>query len=122
MGRIVKELVLDVLRKVLDPEIGGNVVDIGLISSVDIKEEQKIIEVSWTPTVPFCPMVLAISAAMLYVLRRDLEIGDWKIRVLIDKSVITADYWNSQLSNEEAMEEIMDRMEKSGQIKYFITE
>jgi metal-sulfur cluster biosynthetic enzyme len=44
------------LRQVYDPEIGLNIVDLGLIYQIDFDEDNKIIFVSMTLTTQFCPM------------------------------------------------------------------
>ena len=46
--------IYDALREVLDPEIGINVVDLGLIYGLDVKEEN--VDVEMTLTTPGCPM------------------------------------------------------------------
>jgi len=122
MAKIVENVVMEVLKKVRDPELGSSVVDAGLVSYVSIDEGKQEIEVFWVPTVPFCPMVLAISAAMLYALRKNLNLGGWRVRVLVDESVVTADYWNNQLRDEETMNKIVAKLEETGQIKYFISQ
>ncbi len=122
MPRMLKELILGVLRKVRDPELGFSIVDAGLIRDIDIDESGKKIDIYWVPTSPFCPLVLAISAAMLSLLKKNLNLEGWRVRVFVDKSVATADFWNTQLSNEETMEKIISNLESTGQIKYFISE
>jgi metal-sulfur cluster biosynthetic enzyme len=44
------------LAEVIDPEIGLNVVDLGLIYQIDFFEEERKIQVSMTLTTQFCPM------------------------------------------------------------------
>jgi len=46
--------VLDALRKCLDPEVGENIVDLGLIYGVDVKGSA--VTVRMTLTTPGCPM------------------------------------------------------------------
>ena len=48
--------VLAVLQFVVDPEIGLNIVDLGLLYQVDFDEAGKKIYVSMTLTTAFCPM------------------------------------------------------------------
>lgn len=50
-----EEQVLEVLKEVTDPEIGVNVVDLGLVYGVDIHEDGRV-DVTMTLTAPGCPM------------------------------------------------------------------
>jgi metal-sulfur cluster biosynthetic enzyme len=54
--------VLTVLKEVEDPEIGVNVVDLGLVYTVDI-DEQGIVQVEMTLTAPGCPLHDTIARA-----------------------------------------------------------
>jgi metal-sulfur cluster biosynthetic enzyme len=56
---ITQQLVLEALRRVLDPELGCNIVDLGLIYSVEINGPD--IGVLMTLTTPGCPMHESIS-------------------------------------------------------------
>ena len=47
---------LDALKEVLDPEIGLNIVDLGLLYQIDFEEKGKEIFISMTLTTQFCPM------------------------------------------------------------------
>jgi metal-sulfur cluster biosynthetic enzyme len=48
-----QEAILNALRTVNDPEIGVNVVDLGLVYSIQAHEDQ--VEVEMTLTTPACP-------------------------------------------------------------------
>ena len=50
------ELALGALKFVDDPEIGLNVVDLGLIYQIDFDEDQKKIFCAHSLTTQFCPM------------------------------------------------------------------
>lgn len=50
------------LYDVFDPEIGLNVVDLGLIYRIDFNEETKKVIVTMTLTTQFCPMGESITA------------------------------------------------------------
>jgi metal-sulfur cluster biosynthetic enzyme len=54
-----KEMVLETLRQVIDPEIGCNIVDLGLI--YDIAITGAAVTVTMTLTTPGCPMHESIS-------------------------------------------------------------
>jgi metal-sulfur cluster biosynthetic enzyme len=47
---------LAALHHVIDPEIGLNIVDLGLLYQIDFDEGNKIIFISMTLTTQFCPM------------------------------------------------------------------
>jgi len=51
---ISKDHVIDILRTVIDPEIGINIVDLGLVYDVSIKDQ--VIGITMTLTTPGCPM------------------------------------------------------------------
>lgn len=50
------------LYDVYDPEIGLNVVDLGLIYQIDFVEDEKKIEATMTLTTQFCPMGESITS------------------------------------------------------------
>ena len=49
------ELLLESLRSVIDPEIGLNIVELGLIRNIEINEEDDMADVTMILTTPFCP-------------------------------------------------------------------
>ena len=57
------------LKQVEDPEIGLNIVDLGLIYQIDFDESDKKIYLLMTFSTPFCPMgdsiILAVKQKML---------------------------------------------------------
>lgn len=61
--------VLESLKKVVDPEIGFNIVDVGLVYRIDVTEEG--IEVDFTPTSPGCPLAETIYQDITTVVRED---------------------------------------------------
>lgn len=46
--------VLDALRQVVDPELGINIVDLGLVYGTEVRDGQ--VQVRMTMTTPACPM------------------------------------------------------------------
>ena len=61
-------IALAALESVMDPEIGLNVVDLGLIYQIDFDEAEKKIYVTMTLTTQFCPMGESITGAVKRVL------------------------------------------------------
>ncbi len=57
---LTEQDILNRLREVIDPEIGLNIVDLGLIYSVDVDKENQV-HVKMTLTTPGCPMHDAMS-------------------------------------------------------------
>lgn len=52
---ITEEMVYSAIKAVIDPELGINIVDLGLIYSVDIEEDGRI-TITMTLTTPGCPL------------------------------------------------------------------
>lgn len=57
-------LVLEALKNVIDPEIGLNIVDLGLIYQIDFDETNSKIFLNMTLTTQFCPMGESITDAV----------------------------------------------------------
>jgi metal-sulfur cluster biosynthetic enzyme len=52
---VTKDLVMETLKTVLDPEIELSVTDLGLVYGVDIANEGQSVTVHMTLTTPYCP-------------------------------------------------------------------
>jgi metal-sulfur cluster biosynthetic enzyme len=50
-----EELLLESLRSVIDPEIGLNIVELGLIREIQLNNEEDSANVTMILTTPFCP-------------------------------------------------------------------
>jgi len=61
----------DLLKQVLDPEIGMNIVDLGLVYEISVSEENEI-GVVMTLTTPGCPMGQSITDTVTNLLTRHL--------------------------------------------------
>lgn len=90
---ISKTDVLESLKKVIDPEIGINIVDVGLIYRVDVREDE--VEIDFTLTAPGCPLGDTINNDIITVVREDHGIDN----------VITNLVWNPPWSIEFLSEE-----------------
>jgi metal-sulfur cluster biosynthetic enzyme len=65
-----EDQVMECLREINDPELGINLVDLGLIRGVDV--EDKKVTVTYTLTTPACPMNEYIDAEVVETLKERL--------------------------------------------------
>jgi metal-sulfur cluster biosynthetic enzyme len=77
---VTKEKVLDALRQVNDPELGINLVDLGLIYDVEI--EQSNVQIDMTLTTPGCPMHSFIARQAWQAVNNMPGVADAKIRIV----------------------------------------
>jgi metal-sulfur cluster biosynthetic enzyme len=63
-----EEEVLESLRSVIDPEIGLNIVELGLVRNIDIEDGGKV-RLTMILTTPFCPYGPQIIAQVKSVLQ-----------------------------------------------------
>ena len=91
---INKEDVINCIRKVMDPEIPVNLYDLGLIYSINIKENQ--VTVSMTLTNPNCP----VAGQMPENVGKSIE----SIKGLksVEVNLVWEPKWNKDLMSEDA--------------------
>jgi len=83
------------LKNVLDPEIGLNVVDLGLIYRIDFNEDAHFILVIMTFTTQFCPMGQSILDDVIQTMEMTFKECTVKVDVIFDPP------WSMQLISEE---------------------
>lgn len=95
---VTKIACLDALRKVIDPEIGVNIVDVGLIYRVDVSDEA--VEVDYTLTSPGCPLAETI--------KQDIEryVGEAADGLEVKVDLVWAPPWHIDFMSEEARLEL----------------
>ncbi|MCY0863847.1 MAG: metal-sulfur cluster assembly factor [Sulfobacillus sp.] len=54
MSQLTEDVIREALKDVIDPELGYNIVDLGLIYGIDIKDDG-VIDLVMTMTTPGCP-------------------------------------------------------------------
>ena len=95
---IMCNIALAALQSVEDPEIGLNIVDLGLIYQIDFDEENKKIFLSMTLTTQFCPMGESISHAAKQALEQ--VFNDYEIELQLTFSPP----WNAERISEAGQE------------------
>jgi len=63
-----EEQVRDILREVDDPEVGINIIDLGLVYGIDITGEG--VRIKMTMTTPACPLHTYLSTASQEAIRK----------------------------------------------------
>jgi len=93
------EQILESLKAVLDPEVGVNIVDLGLIYKVDMKPEEVYIQL--TMTSPACPLHGVITRDMDKALRETFpDLGPMTIELVLDPP------WSPELMSEAAKKQL----------------
>jgi metal-sulfur cluster biosynthetic enzyme len=91
-------LALGALKFVMDPEIGLNVVDLGLIYQIDFDDNEKKVFCTHTLTTQFCPMGESINEGVVNALEQTFPDYQIEARVIFDPP------WNAQKISEEGRE------------------
>ncbi|MGN6396714.1 MAG: metal-sulfur cluster assembly factor [Mucilaginibacter sp.] len=88
-------LALLALKDVLDPEIGLNVVDLGLIYRIDFNEDDHFILVVMSLTTQFCPMGQSIQDNVIQAMGAAFRMYKVKADVVFEPP------WSVELISEE---------------------
>jgi metal-sulfur cluster biosynthetic enzyme len=89
------KLAIDALKFVMDPEIGLNVADLGLIYQIDFDESDKKVYCTHTLTTQFCPMGESIQSGVTNALEETFP--DYGVVV----KIIFEPHWNSQMISDD---------------------
>jgi metal-sulfur cluster biosynthetic enzyme len=90
---LTEAAVLEALRTVEDPEIGCNIVDLGLIYGVDIQEGK--VAVQMTLTTPGCPMHESIAWGVKAALLNLEPVRESEVKIVWDPP------WNPSMMTED---------------------
>ncbi len=91
----LKEEVMAALHDVFDPELGVNIVDLGLVYGVDIVENNDVV-VTMTLTTPGCPLHDSISHGIRNRLAVIDEVGN------VDVNIVWEPQWDPSRMSEAA--------------------
>jgi len=101
---LTEELVRSALKNVYDPEIGMDIVNLGLVYNVDIQENGRRVVVDMTLTTPACPA----GPQILTQAKREIEGLRQVYSNLEDVQInlVWTPFWNPSMMSEEAREEL----------------
>jgi metal-sulfur cluster biosynthetic enzyme len=96
----MRSQVLESLTNVEDPEIGMNIVDLGLVYGVDWNEDRGQVHIDLTLTSPGCPLGPEIIRAIKQELKAVDDIQD------VDVDLVWSPLWNPAMMSEYAKDEL----------------
>lgn len=82
-GAPTRERIYEALRAVYDPELGINVVDLGLVYDVDIHEDG-VVTLTMTVTTPGCPMQDAMGRGAAAALGAVPGVTGGEVNIVLD--------------------------------------
>ena len=101
---ISEDMVRTALKNVYDPEIGLDIINLGLIYRVGIEEEGKRVDIDMTLTTPACPA----GPQIIENVRREVKsLSDvYKDLETVNINLVWSPFWNPSMMTEEAREEL----------------
>ena len=96
----IRSEVLSALKNVDDPEIGMNIVDLGLVYGVDVDDEGGQVHVDLTLTSPGCPL----GPEIIREIKRELRSLDEVLGVDVD--LVWSPLWHPSMMSDFAKDEL----------------
>ena len=94
-GAPTEEQVRDALRHVVDPELGINIVDLGLVYDVDVSD-QGVVHIEYTLTTMGCPIGPLIEQQMQSFLEKVPGVSS------VEAEMVLRPPWTPEMMSEEA--------------------
>jgi metal-sulfur cluster biosynthetic enzyme/nitrite reductase/ring-hydroxylating ferredoxin subunit len=102
-GELSEELIREELKKVIDPELFVNIVDLGLIYNVDLvpaEEGKSNVKIDMTMTSPMCPAGPQMIANSKQVLAQLPKVGEVEVKIVLDPP------WTPDKMSEDARDQL----------------
>ncbi len=113
------EDVINILRRVLDPEHPVSVIEMGLVKEEDVTITGDEIHIQFSPTVPQCPM----GAVIGIVIRKAVEdeFPDNKVLVKVKPGThMREEACNRMINNDEQYNSAIEKLNASGALDRLI--
>jgi metal-sulfur cluster biosynthetic enzyme len=91
---IDRQIVLTALRTIIDPEMGVNIVDLGLIYDIQVGEQR--IDVEFTLTYPGCPIGPELREEIVHA------VSEAAATVQVGARIVWEPLWGPERMSEEA--------------------
>ena len=95
----LKEKIIEVIKKIYDPEIPVNIYELGLIYKFEIKEEKKV-NIDMTLTSPNCPVAESLPKMVKDNILKLAEVDD------VDLNLVWDPPWSKDKMSEAAKLEL----------------
>jgi len=97
---LTEENVRQALKQVDDPELGINIIDLGLVYEIRIQDERDV-QIVMTLTTPFCPIGPMVKQQISHVLKQEIEgVGKVDVQLTFNPP------WDKDMMSEEAKMEL----------------
>jgi metal-sulfur cluster biosynthetic enzyme len=99
-----EDMVYAALKNVVDPEIGLDIVNLGLVYRVDVLEGGKVVDIDMTLTTPNCPA----GPQILGQARGEvMALGDvYKTLEDVKINLVWTPFWKPDMMSEDAKDEL----------------
>lgn len=95
---VSQESVLETIKQIIDPEIGINIVDMGLIYGVDVNDTT--VDIRMTLTSPLCPAGGQIVNGTQHVTQQMDGVDE------VNVNVVWTPRWSMEMMSEDAKDEL----------------
>ena len=101
---VTEDMVRAALKNVIDPEIGLDIVNLGLVYRIDVLNGGSRVDIDMTLTTPACPA----GPQILDQAHREVKALSEVYRQLTDVNInlVWTPFWNPSLMSEEARDEL----------------
>lgn len=97
---LTEENVKKALKQVDDPELGINIVDLGLVYETRVVDDKEV-QIVMTLTTPFCPIGPSVKQQITQILKHDLENVE-----KVDVQFTFNPPWDKDMMSEDAKNEL----------------
>ncbi len=77
----IEEQIREALKKVMDPEIGLNIVEAGFIRKIEV-DENGVARIDMMLTSPFCPLSFYLQSMVIQEAKKVPGVKDVKVRII----------------------------------------
>ncbi|NJK79456.1 MAG: metal-sulfur cluster assembly factor [Chloroflexaceae bacterium] len=101
---ISEDMVRSALMNVIDPEIGLDIVNLGLVYKIDVQDTGKRVDIDMTLTTPNCP---AGPHILTQARNEVMALGEvYKSLEDVNINLVWVPFWNPSMMTDEAKDEL----------------